>query len=146
MLFRRPLFLGYVGWCCFVDWLLGRLGNKPVWKVKEFGKSEPRASGVVGSWVVSSILCPVTWVFGPWRYQMLLSPLFFCVVLFLPPFPLGGCCISRSHSWVVVLPSPLSFWAVLLSPLPCVWCCCALLLQLGGGLISKKQNRHSGGT
>ena len=23
------------GWCCFVDWLLGRLGNEPVWKVKE---------------------------------------------------------------------------------------------------------------
>ena len=28
------------GRCCFVDWLWGRFGNQPVWKLQEFWKSE----------------------------------------------------------------------------------------------------------
>ena len=68
MLLPCPLFLGkggrrggageaprYFGWCCFVDWPLGPLGHQSLWMVKDIGKSEPRASGVVGSWVVSSV-------------------------------------------------------------------------------------------
>ena len=44
-----------------------RFGDLSLLKVKDVGKSEPRASGVIGSWVVVSsvigVMCPVAWVF-----------------------------------------------------------------------------------
>ena len=74
-----PLAMGVLlpalGWCCFVDWPLGRPGGWPLWKVKDIGKSKnPRASGVVGSlgcwfFLLSMELCFL--LLGPLRCHCL---------------------------------------------------------------------------
>ena len=112
------------GWCCFVDWLVDRLGDEPLLKVEDVRKAERRASGVVGSWVVVSsssigIMCHVAWVFGlvfvfdicdgtPF-WGSAASPSLFWLVLLVAPLPLR-----------VLLPPPLSgavslvgFWVAL---------------------------------
>ena len=49
-----------------MSWPSARPGDLSLLKVKDVGKSEPRPSGVVGSWKFSviDVLCPVAWVFG----------------------------------------------------------------------------------
>ena len=100
------------GWCCFVDWPLGRPGDWTLWKVKDIGMSEPRASGVVGSWFVGSsifdIVCSVAWALALSLSLTLSIVTFFWVVLLLP-HSFGWCCLSLLFScgcflflWVVL--------------------------------------------
>ena len=117
------------------------LGTNQFGRSKNSGSPEPRASGVVGSRVVSSILCPVPWVFGPWRHQMLLLACSLCgavspslpfrvVLLFSLSLVGGGAAFSSVLLGGAALSTPLC--VVLLCPSPSV-----------GWINFKKQKRHS---
>ena len=93
------------GWCCFVERLLGRLGNKPIWKVKR-------------SWEVQN---PLTLVLSVLAFFLLLvlcvlllgSVVFVVVIVFdIHSAPVCGAAFPSSFCC-----------AVLSSPASLRWCC-----------------------
>ena len=99
------------------------LGTNQFGRSKNSGSPspEPLESLVLGLFLLFCVLLLGSLGLGVIRCCF--RPCSFVWCCFSPPPPLGRCCFSRPHLSVVVLPSPLSFWAVLLSPPPSCGCC-----------------------
>ena len=128
------------GWCCSVDWPLGRLGNELVWRVKEIRT----ANSLMRFFLLLLVLCVLlfgslgrgsTFAMVDPLWVMLLSLLVLLCGAVFPPLvggaafnPLaGGAALSgvgvvlpSPRSCGVLLPSPSPLWVLLFCPSPSV--------------------------